>query len=130
MTWVISGLGNYLYIIYVFLVSMSYGYGCMGMSRYCEWDASDTTYSKYGVTGACTSRCTSYCNNYGYYNASEGLGKPNRPGYKETNAAYPNGCFKCYGMFPGFLDPDDPYKIDPYGNGMYESGPCSADGSA
>lgn len=106
-------------------------YGCMGMSRYCEWDKSDTTYTNVtGVDGACTSRCTSYCNNFGYYRPANGsepaVGKPGRgPGYQATNAAYPNGCFKCYGMFPGFLDPNDPFKVDPYMNGMSESGPCT-----
>ena len=87
------------------------GYGCMGMSRYCEWDPNDRTYRKIKVRGACTSRCTFSCNNY--------------RGYQDTNPSYPDGCYKCFGMFPGFLNKTDPHKADPYAHGMSESGPCT-----
>ena len=100
---------------------------CLGMSRYCEWDGTDTTYSEYDMTaGACTSRCKSYCNNYGHdYNPQEPPSKNNDPGFRDTNAAYPNGCFKCYGMWPGFYKdtPGQEFDSSPY---FVKSGPCTA----
>jgi len=86
---------------------------CMGMSRYCEWDSSDTTYADIGVSGACTSHCKSYCSGF--------------QKFSDTNAPYPNGCFKCYGMHPGFYDPNNLYLTDPYFSfARYgHDGPCT-----
>ena len=95
---------------------------CMGISRFCEWSDADLTYADFGLTvpGACTSRCTSYCNNFQH------------PLFRENNyfqnVQYPNGCFKCFGMYPGFLNPADPYYVNPdyldhYG---WYRGPCTA----
>lgn len=85
----------------------------MGMSRYCEWNGGDTTYANLGITGACTSHCNSYCAGY-------------RP-FQDTNAPYPNGCFKCYGMYPGFYEGSaNPYAKDPYMPAYAFDGPCTA----
>ena len=85
---------------------------CMGMSRYCEWDSSDTTYAAIGISGACTNHCNSYCAGY----------KP----FGATLAPKPNGCSKCFGMFPGFYGPDVNGKpaLNPYMPAYAFEGPC------
>ena len=71
---------------------------CMGMSRFCEWDNEDsTTYDGIEFTaGACSPHCKSMCNNYQHSDF-----KASNTHYSVT---YPNGCFKCYGMYPGFFE--------------------------
>ena len=96
---------------------------CMGVSRFCEWEKDNLKYQNVGVTaGACTSNCKSYCNNFGPFNT--------------TNGAYPNGCFKCYGMYPGIFNEtqNDPSWIhsayngdNGYGDRGLFCGPCTED---
>ena len=80
---------------------------CMGISRFCEWSDDDDTYADLGITvsGACTSHCTSYCNNF----QNEDFLENNN----NQNVAFPNGCYKCYGMYPGFYRPNDPFWVNP-----------------
>jgi len=93
---------------------------CMGISRFCEWSDDSDKYAALGLTvpGACTSSCKSYCNNY---ESRDFLSNNYVQGVN-----YPNGCFKCFGMFPGFYDENDPYKVDPefHNNDRYK-GPCT-----
>lgn len=94
---------------------------CMGTSRFCQWSDDDVTYSNFNLTvsGACTSRCTSYCNNF-----QNSLFTQNNAVHNVTD---PNGCFKCFGMYPGFLNENDPYYVNPEymdHSGWYR-GPCT-----
>ena len=80
------------------------------MSRYCEWKDDDTTYANIGVSGACTTQCNDHCSGY-------------RP-FDPFKTAYPNGCFKCYGMCPGFFDPVNKYDPMPGMDSHAFWGPC------
>merc|ERR1719468_12802 len=90
-----------------------HGYGCLGLSRFCEWDSRPEA-NIYDLSppfvGSCGSKCTEYCNNYSNYSS--------------TNDPYPNGCFKCYGVYPGFYDPADLYYTPSW---YRRNGPCTKD---
>ena len=85
----------------------------MGVSRFCEWDENDTQYADLHITvkGACTSKCTSFCNNY----------KP----FNNYNPNITDGCYKCFGMYPGYYNQKDPCWVNPIFKLGYYQGPCT-----
>ena len=97
---------------------------CMGISRFCEWSDDDAKYAALGLTvsGACSSHCTSYCNNF-----QNKAFLDNNEAQKPKPVTYPNGCFKCYGFYPGFYDPKKPYNVHPDYMDHYGTykGPCT-----
>jgi len=85
---------------------------CMGISRFCEWNDTSTKYADLGITvaGACTSHCTSFCNSYQI------------SGWSGNNG----GCYKCFGMYPGYHNRTDPCQVNPvYQQGGFFHGNCS-----
>ena len=92
----------------------------MGQSKFCEWDENDETFGE-AVGGACISRRTKYCNNFFAPDSFVGFDVDKFYDYyfeyySDHNPWWgkkPNACGKCYGMYPGRLDRNDPYKTDP-----------------